>query len=189
MISHMKSSYKILFCSFSGTVSYNDDTFDEVSQSLRTYYSNLETRKGNKNVRKSALTKSAEAVKALSLCHNVTPVYDTNDVQVSHMKNSNYLHNCCIFPASCFIKSLQSLHNISPISEHIYQYAVNSKLKSESTLRGCENQCETLRKIVHFKKYFFPQNNTIATFYTARNLFAFSRHSEILDLYYKGTII
>jgi len=65
-----------------GTVSYNDETFDEVSQSLRTYYSSLESRKGAKNVRKSALTKSAEAVKALSLCHNVTPVYESSDVQV-----------------------------------------------------------------------------------------------------------
>ena len=68
--------------SFIGTVSYNDETFDEVSQSLRTYYSSLESRKGAKNVRKSALTKSAEAVKALSLCHNVTPVYESSDVQV-----------------------------------------------------------------------------------------------------------
>ena len=63
-------------------MSYNDETFDEVSQSLRTYYSSLESRKGAKNVRKSALTKSAEAVKALSLCHNVTPVYESSDVQV-----------------------------------------------------------------------------------------------------------
>ena len=67
-----------------GTVSYNDDTFDEVIQSLRTYFSTVENRKGGqKNVRKSALIKCGEAVKALSLCHNVTPVYDSNDMEAT----------------------------------------------------------------------------------------------------------
>ena len=67
-----------------GTVSYNDDTFDEVVQSLRTYFSNIEGRnKGQKAVRKSALIKCGEAVKALSLCHNVTPVYDCNDYEAT----------------------------------------------------------------------------------------------------------
>ena len=58
------------------------------------------------------------------------------------------------------------------------------------------NQTETLRKIVYFKQnktyfkqMFFFSKTTIATLYTARNLFAFSSHNQILDLYYKVTII
>merc|ERR1712213_91375 len=62
-----------------GTVSFNDDTFDEIIQNLRNYYTMESTKKTMKNVRKSAMTRVAEAVKALSLCHNVTPVYETKD--------------------------------------------------------------------------------------------------------------
>ena len=40
-----------------------------------------------------------------------------------------------------------------------------------------------------FQTNIFFLKNHFATLYTARNLFAFSRHNEILDLYYKGTII
>ena len=61
-----------------GTVSYNDDTFDEIVTNLRNYYSNpeLQSRPG-KHVRRNAMIRIAEAVKALSLCHNVTPVYES----------------------------------------------------------------------------------------------------------------
>ena len=62
-----------------GTVSFNDDTFDEIIQNLRNYYTMESAKKTMKNVRKSAMTRVAEAVKALSLCHNVTPVYDSKD--------------------------------------------------------------------------------------------------------------
>ena len=62
-----------------GTVSFNDDTFDEIIQNLRNYYTMEGAKKSMKNVRKSAMTRVAEAVKALSLCHNVTPVYDSKD--------------------------------------------------------------------------------------------------------------
>ena len=36
---------------------------------------------------------------------------------------------------------------------------------------------------------FIFSKTKIATLHTARNLWAFSRHNEILDLYYKGTIV
>ena len=66
----------------------------------------------------------------------------------------------------------------------------SSRPKSEGTLRGCVNQSEKLRKIVYFKQMVFFSKTTIATLYTARNLFAFSCHNQILDLYYnKGTIV
>lgn len=62
-----------------GTVSFNDETFDEIIQNLRNYYTMEGAKKTMKNVRKSAMTRVVEAVKALSLCHNVTPVYDSKD--------------------------------------------------------------------------------------------------------------
>ena len=63
-----------------GTVSYNDDTFDEIVTNLRNYFANTEYQKPGK-VRKNAMTRIAEAVKALSICHNVTPVYESREVQ------------------------------------------------------------------------------------------------------------
>lgn len=68
-----------------GTVSYGQETFDEVSSTLRTFYStpssdtsparvNIVTHGGR--VRRSENTRIYEAVHALALCHNVTPVYD-----------------------------------------------------------------------------------------------------------------
>ena len=33
-------------------------------------------------IRKNIVTKVLDAVKALALCHNVTPVFDTNDISV-----------------------------------------------------------------------------------------------------------
>ena len=40
-----------------------------------------------------------------------------------------------------------------------------------------------------FQANIFFLKNQFATLYMARNLLAFSRHDEILDLHYKGTII
>ena len=40
-----------------------------------------------------------------------------------------------------------------------------------------------------FQTNIFFLKNHFATLYMARNLLAFSSHNEILDLYYKGTII
>ena len=64
-----------------GTVSYNDDTFDEIVTNLRNYYANPEYQAKKGKVRKNATIRIAEAVKALSICHNVTPVYESREVQ------------------------------------------------------------------------------------------------------------
>lgn len=72
-----------------GTASYGQDTFDEISSVLKNYYrSNEEIDDDTDNnvyntntqftgkVRKSESTRIYDAVHALALCHNVTPVYD-----------------------------------------------------------------------------------------------------------------
>ncbi|CAK8680764.1 unnamed protein product [Clavelina lepadiformis] len=82
-----------------GTVAYGTESMDEVVMHLRQSFVDPNTR-GSKDsgkpeevvsgglrrkevvmskVKKSAHSKSLEAVKALALCHNVTPVYDSDD--------------------------------------------------------------------------------------------------------------
>ncbi|PSN40754.1 putative phospholipid-transporting ATPase IIB [Blattella germanica] len=84
-----------------GTVSYGTETFDEVSSHLKTAYAQLSkqsslevgggssgpspiravtiaTSSGTK-VRRSEVTRVQEAVKAIALCHNVTPVYEESN--------------------------------------------------------------------------------------------------------------
>jgi len=72
-----------------GSVAYCHETFDEITHHLSTHYAN---HKGDSKytpkptgtkIRKTIVTKIVEAVKALALCHNVTPVYETtNDTSV-----------------------------------------------------------------------------------------------------------
>ncbi|XP_043462367.1 probable phospholipid-transporting ATPase IIA isoform X2 [Leptopilina heterotoma] len=69
-----------------GTISYGQETFDEITSVLKSYYTLLEsgTIPGHGypihsgKVRRSESTRILDAVKALALCHNVTPVYDDN---------------------------------------------------------------------------------------------------------------
>lgn len=66
-----------------GMVSYGQETFDEVMNVLKTCYSSSETSPAKPStslhsgkVRRSESTRIYDAVHALALCHNVTPVYD-----------------------------------------------------------------------------------------------------------------
>lgn len=85
-----------------GTVAYGTDTFDEVSMNLKNYFS-----KDNKpgistatptRIRRLAHTRVGEAVKAIALCHNVTPVYedganpalDEAEADIQAMQNVTY---------------------------------------------------------------------------------------------------
>lgn len=69
-----------------GTISYGQETFDEITSVLKSYYTLMEsgTMPGHGypihsgKVRRSESTRILDAVKALALCHNVTPVYDDN---------------------------------------------------------------------------------------------------------------
>uniref|UniRef100_A0A674P1J4 Phospholipid-transporting ATPase n=1 Tax=Takifugu rubripes TaxID=31033 RepID=A0A674P1J4_TAKRU len=57
-----------------GTVSYGTDTMDEIqSHIIRSY---AQTQTSGPKVRKSVSSRIHEAVKAIALCHNVTPVYE-----------------------------------------------------------------------------------------------------------------
>uniref|UniRef100_A0A8C0R1B5 Phospholipid-transporting ATPase n=1 Tax=Canis lupus dingo TaxID=286419 RepID=A0A8C0R1B5_CANLU len=58
-----------------GTVSYGADTMDEIQNHLRNPYSQV-TQSSAPKVRKSVSSRVHEAVKAIALCHNVTPVYE-----------------------------------------------------------------------------------------------------------------
>nr|XP_053653164.1 probable phospholipid-transporting ATPase IIB [Cherax quadricarinatus] len=79
-----------------GTVAYGTDTFDEVLAHVKTFFckdvSSTRTSTPTR-MRKTVVTRVGEAVKALALCHNVTPVYEadvnlateeTEDIQVMH---------------------------------------------------------------------------------------------------------
>ncbi|XP_058801289.1 probable phospholipid-transporting ATPase IIB isoform X2 [Phymastichus coffea] len=67
-----------------GTISYGQDSFDEVSSVLKTFYTadtdaspaRSATGTHTGKVRRSENTRVYEAVHAIALCHNVTPVYD-----------------------------------------------------------------------------------------------------------------
>nr|KAG5712977.1 hypothetical protein BaRGS_021771 [Batillaria attramentaria] len=68
-----------------GTVSYSSDTADEVMTHLRTAYAQLHQTtsaasatptRASGPVRRTGVTRVFEAVRAIALCHNVTPVYE-----------------------------------------------------------------------------------------------------------------
>jgi len=67
-----------------GTISYGQETFDEVTSVLKAYYPTDTEHSPVKptssahsgKVRRSENTRIYDAVHALALCHNVTPVYD-----------------------------------------------------------------------------------------------------------------
>ncbi|XP_067143833.1 probable phospholipid-transporting ATPase IIA [Centruroides vittatus] len=74
-----------------GTVSFSNESFDEVTAHLRTAYAPLPSTPGGMGVtpsrftqqpkmRRTVITRVQEAVKALALCHNVTPVYENASV-------------------------------------------------------------------------------------------------------------
>ncbi|XP_042207197.1 probable phospholipid-transporting ATPase IIB isoform X2 [Homarus americanus] len=80
-----------------GTVAYGTDTFDEVSTHVKTFFCKDGSGTGNTStptrMRKTVVTRVGEAVKALALCHNVTPVYEegvnlaveeSEDIQTVH---------------------------------------------------------------------------------------------------------
>lgn len=83
-----------------GTVSFSNESFDEVTAHLRTAYAPLpSTPSGTGAVatrfsqqpkmRRTVITRVQEAVKALALCHNVTPVYENSSVIVESDSREN----------------------------------------------------------------------------------------------------
>ncbi|XP_070575156.1 probable phospholipid-transporting ATPase IIB isoform X2 [Ptychodera flava] len=74
-----------------GTVSFGQDSIDDVISHLQTYYMQHGTgssttstpTKRSSAVRRTIVSRVHEAVKALALCHNVTPVYEDVDMDVA----------------------------------------------------------------------------------------------------------
>jgi phospholipid-translocating ATPase len=63
-----------------GTVSYAADSFEELSATLKSTYLGSDTSTSSKTkFRRSENTRIRDAVQALALCHNVTPVYETSE--------------------------------------------------------------------------------------------------------------
>lgn len=63
-----------------GTVSYAQDSFDDVKHVLKQSYTNVEgTSTHSGKLRKSENSRIKDAVQALALCHNVTPVYEEGE--------------------------------------------------------------------------------------------------------------
>ncbi|XP_045120592.1 probable phospholipid-transporting ATPase IIB isoform X4 [Portunus trituberculatus] len=84
-----------------GTVAYGSDTFDEVTAHVATFFGK-DSSSGQgasatpTRMRRTVVTRVGEAVKALALCHNVTPVYEEgvnpaleegDEIQTSHSVN------------------------------------------------------------------------------------------------------
>ncbi|GIY93492.1 hypothetical protein CEXT_718281 [Caerostris extrusa] len=77
----------------SRTVAYGSDSFDEVVAHIRTSYAPAPSGNSSTGVtptkmplpkmRRTIVTRVQEAVRALALCHNVTPVYEENDTSVN----------------------------------------------------------------------------------------------------------
>uniref|UniRef100_A0A672ZCY3 Phospholipid-transporting ATPase n=1 Tax=Sphaeramia orbicularis TaxID=375764 RepID=A0A672ZCY3_9TELE len=59
-----------------GTVSYGTDTMDEIQSHIVQSYA--QSQSSGPKVRKSVSSRIHEAVKAIALCHNVTPVYESH---------------------------------------------------------------------------------------------------------------
>uniref|UniRef100_H2Y5D8 Phospholipid-transporting ATPase n=1 Tax=Ciona savignyi TaxID=51511 RepID=H2Y5D8_CIOSA len=87
-----------------GTVAYGVDTMDEISNHLRQFYSAPKEElvdlnstpsrnkkvKATPKIRKSSHTKTVEAVKALAICHNVTPVYECDSDSSPQLESKVY---------------------------------------------------------------------------------------------------
>ena len=86
-----------------GTAAYSSETFDDIEKNLRSYYaaeqanaltsiggdSAVVNKGGKQRIRKTAVTRASEAVKALALCHNVTPVYEDDAFNTATETMSN----------------------------------------------------------------------------------------------------
>ncbi|CAD5119096.1 DgyrCDS7742 [Dimorphilus gyrociliatus] len=60
-----------------GTVSFSSDSMDDVKSHLRTSFQSKS--EGSGKVRKTVVSRVHDAVKAIALCHNVTPVFEEID--------------------------------------------------------------------------------------------------------------
>uniref|UniRef100_A0AAQ4RVA8 Phospholipid-transporting ATPase n=1 Tax=Gasterosteus aculeatus aculeatus TaxID=481459 RepID=A0AAQ4RVA8_GASAC len=87
-----------------GTVAYGMDSMDEVQSLVFTgfYDQNLVTSRAPAatKVRKTIISRVHEAVKAIALVHNVTPVYEANGVTDQAEAEQHYEDTCRVYQAS-----------------------------------------------------------------------------------------
>ncbi|XP_065676053.1 probable phospholipid-transporting ATPase IIA [Hydra vulgaris] len=80
-----------------GTVSFGQDSMEEVRTYLTSLYSrSADTIAAKKTIRRTVVTRVYEAVKALALCHNVTPVVDekiqTSQTEVNDIRSDDIVY-------------------------------------------------------------------------------------------------
>lgn len=89
-----------------GTVSYTTETMDEVMNHLRSSFTppSANSADPSRKVRRSVVTRVVDAVKALALCHNVTPVYEDvvegSDTEQSDTEADQQSHQSVVYQAS-----------------------------------------------------------------------------------------
>ncbi|XP_030742911.2 probable phospholipid-transporting ATPase IIA [Echinops telfairi] len=90
-----------------GTVAYGLDSMDEVQSHIFSIYTQQSqdppAQKGpalTTKVRRSMSSRVHEAVKAIALCHNVTPVYESNGVTDQAEAEKQYEDSCRVYQAS-----------------------------------------------------------------------------------------
>ncbi|XP_035212705.1 probable phospholipid-transporting ATPase IIB isoform X2 [Stegodyphus dumicola] len=80
-----------------GTVAYGSDSFDEVASHLKTAYAppppssssdQSPAKLALPKMRRTIVTRVQEAVRALALCHNVTPVYEDDSICLENMASN-----------------------------------------------------------------------------------------------------
>ncbi|XP_064598851.1 probable phospholipid-transporting ATPase IIB [Liolophura sinensis] len=85
-----------------GTVSYTSETVDDIKSnikaSLAQQTSSTPSRSGP--VRRTMVTRVMEAVKAVALCHNVTPVYESTEGESQETEADMQSHQQVIYQAS-----------------------------------------------------------------------------------------
>uniref|UniRef100_A0A8C7AHE7 Phospholipid-transporting ATPase n=1 Tax=Neovison vison TaxID=452646 RepID=A0A8C7AHE7_NEOVI len=90
-----------------GTVAYSLDSMDEVQSHIFSVYTQQSqdppAQKGptlTTKVRRTMSSRVHEAVKAIALCHNVTPVYESNGVTDQAEAEKQYEDSCRVYQAS-----------------------------------------------------------------------------------------
>ncbi|EMP35770.1 Putative phospholipid-transporting ATPase IIA [Chelonia mydas] len=89
-----------------GTVAYGLDSMDEVQSHIFSIYTQSQDPPALKGptlatkVRKTMSSRVHEAVKAIALCHNVTPVYESNGVTDQAEAERHYEDSCRVYQAS-----------------------------------------------------------------------------------------
>ncbi|KAI2649470.1 putative phospholipid-transporting ATPase IIA [Labeo rohita] len=77
-----------------GTVAYGMDSMDEVQSHVFSAYTQASRAPGATKVRKTISSRVHEAVKAIALVHNVTPVYESNGVTDQAEAEMHYEDTC-----------------------------------------------------------------------------------------------